>query len=143
MDTESIVRWIVTCGGSRISPPPKPPPPPPPPPPLPRFVVIYLANGQKLAVQPKSWGEVNVLQGLPSNYGFVTRVELTDQTPTGVPLLSLANLLALLPQYTQSGSPTSGKTTPTRQTFLSNQILWGVAAALWIAALVLYFRRSK
>jgi hypothetical protein len=141
VDIESVVRWIVTCGGRRISPPPKPPPPPPPPPPLPRFVVIYLANGQKLTVEPKSWGEVNTLQALPSNYSFVTRVELTDQMPTGVPLLSTAGFLALLPLYSQSGLPTSGKTTPTGQTVLSNQILWGVAAALCLAALVLYFRR--
>jgi len=152
MDTESIIRWIVTCGcggGGYYEPPPPPPSSSTPP----KYLVVTFLNAKQFAVPVQSYDEYLSLKDKVSSFSaFILSAIPAYQIPTGATVVSAEELMDYCYSLYSPGSgspspktdqtpapsqpPSGGQTSPSepvrsvptptpRQLDVTKVVLWG------------------
>jgi hypothetical protein len=119
MDTESIIRWIVTCGGGGGG-YYQPPPPPPSSSNPPKYLYVIFNDGKGFVVPVQSYEEYISLKDKVSSFSaFIHNILPAYQMPTGVTVVSAEELInycySLYSPGGGSPPPTTGQTPPPSQ----------------------------
>jgi hypothetical protein len=169
MDTEGVIRWIVTCArrggsGSYYQPPPPAPSPSNPP----KYLYVILKDGKGFVVPVQSYEEYMSLKDRVSRFSaFIHNILPAYRMPTAVTVVSAEELLNYLYSlYSPRGGspppptgqtpppsqpPSGGETSPSepiqpvstpRQLDATKVVLWG-GIALGLLVLVVLLTRGK
>jgi hypothetical protein len=119
MDTESIIRWIVTCGGGGGG-SYQPPPPPPSSSNPPKYLYVIFKDGKGFVVPVQSYEEYLSLKDKISSFSaFIYNILPAYQMPTAVTVVSAEELInycySLYSPGGGSPPPTTGETPPPSQ----------------------------
>jgi hypothetical protein len=115
MDTESIIRWIVTCGGGGGGGYYQPPPPPPSSSTPPKYLYVIFKDGKGFVVPIQSYEEYLSLKDKVSSFSaFIHNVVPAYRIPTGATVVSAEELMDYCYSlYSPGGSSPSPKTDQT------------------------------